>query len=117
MGDVLVYYIIDCDFSGMNMFCLKDVLFFGIFDEEDIMRGMEMIYFFVVWVLWNCNMQLDSFLLYFCDEYFVDYFGNDFLELKLESFENFVLVKIDGNCQILMYIKGKKDVVVKIEDL
>lgn len=116
-GDASAHYITDRDSSGLNTLRSKDVLFFGVFDEEDIMRGMEMTYSFVAWAPWNRNMQSDSLLLHLRDEYLADYPGNDFLELELEGSENPALVKIDGNRQILMYTKGKKDVVVKIEDL
>ncbi|NRB52615.1 MAG: hypothetical protein HRU41_33445 [Saprospiraceae bacterium] len=116
-GDASAHYITDRDSNGLNTLRSKDVLFFGVFDEEDIMRGMQMTYSFVAWAPWNRNMQSDSLLLHLRDEFLLDYPGNDFIELKLKEAENPALVKIDGNRQILMYAKGKKDVVVKIEDL
>ncbi|MEZ4986076.1 MAG: hypothetical protein R2795_13740 [Saprospiraceae bacterium] len=95
----------------------KDLLFYGIFDEQDILRGMDMTYSFVAWAPWNREKQSDSLLLHLKEQYEREYPGNDFIELDVEGMDQPALVKIDGNRQILMYPKGKKDVVVKIEDL
>lgn len=51
----MVCFIIGCDFFGNILVDLKDMFFYGIFDEDDVMRGMDMIYFFFVWVFWNCE--------------------------------------------------------------
>lgn len=116
-GDMSARYITDRDSTGKNTLRSKDVLFFGVFDEDNIMRGMDMTYSFVAWAPWNRNMQSDSLLQHLREEYLQDYPGNDFIELEYKYAENPALVKIDGNRQILMYTKGKKDVLVKIEDL
>lgn len=95
----------------------KDMLFYGIFDDKDIMQGMDMTYSYVAWAPWNPEMQSDSLLLHLRDQYLKDYPGNDFIEVNIKTLDYPALVKIDGNRQILMYPKNKKDVVVKIEDL
>jgi hypothetical protein len=95
----------------------KDMLFYGIFDDNDIMRGMEITYSYIAWALWSPDKQSDSLLVHLRDIYLREYPGNDFIQIDLKELKSPALVKIDGNRQILMYPKNKKDVVVKIEDL
>lgn len=115
-GNNTARYIADQDTLGNNSEA-KEMLFYGIFDQNDIMRGMEMTYSYVVWAPWNRDKHSDSLLLRLRDQYLQNYPGNDFIELKIKELDIPALVKIDGNRQILMYPKNKKDVVVKIEDL
>ncbi len=116
-GNTTARYITDRDSSGNNTLKSKDMLFYGIFDDNDIMRGMKMTYSYTAWAPWNRDKQSDSLLRHLKEEYLQKYPGNDFIEIKIEDAEGPALVKIDGNRQILMYPKNKKDVVVKIEDL
>ena len=95
----------------------KEMLFYGIFDENEVMRGMRMTYSFLAWAPWNEEMQSDHLLEHLREIYLAEYPGNDFIELEIKESEYPALVKIDGNRQILMYPKNDKDVVVKIEDL
>ena len=116
-GNATARFYTDRDSLGNNSPMTKDMLFYGIFDEDDVMRGMDMSYSFVAWSPWNRNKQSDSLLLHLREEYLRGYPGNDFIEIEFEGSEQPALVKIDGNRQILMYVKNDKDVVVKIEDL
>lgn len=116
-GNQTARYYTDKDSLGNMTPKSKDMLFYGIFDDEDIMRGMDMTYTFVSWAPWNRNMQPDSLLAHLRDEYERGYPGNDFIEIDFEASELPALVKIDGNRQILMFAKGQREVVVKIEDL
>ena len=116
-GNTTARYVTDRDTAGNNSPMSKEMLFYGIFDENDIMRGMEMTYSFTTWAPWNREKQSDSLLLHLRDWYLMEYPGNDFIEIDIEGVENPALVKIDGSRQILMYPKNDKDVVVKIEDL
>jgi hypothetical protein len=116
-GNRTARHITDRDAEGNNTPDSKDMLFYGIFDDNDIMRGMEMTYSYIAWAPWNQDKQSDSLLLHLRDIYLEDYPGNDFIEIDLKETESTALVKIDGNRQILMYPKNDKDVVVKIEDL
>lgn len=115
-GNRTARYIADQDTLGDNLEA-KDMLFYGIFDDNDIMRGMEMTYSYLAWSPWNRNKQSDSLLMVLRDQYLANYPGNDFIEIDIQELKMPALVKIDGNRQILMYPKGQKDVVVKIEDL
>lgn len=111
-------YITDRDSIGGEANPLsKEMLFYGIFDENEVMRGMRMIYSFLAWAPWNEEMQSDRLLEHLRKIYLAKYPGNDFIELEISESKFPALVKIDGNRQILMYPKNDKDVVVKIEDL
>jgi len=111
-------YVTDRDSIGGEADPLsKEMLFYGIFDENEVMRGMRMSYSFLAWAPWNEDMQSDRLLEHLRKIYLADYPGNDFIELEIKESEYPALVKIDGNRQILMYPKNDKDVVVKIEDL
>jgi hypothetical protein len=116
-GNQTARFVTDRDSLGNTTPQSKDLLFYGIFDKDDIMRGMDMTYSYLAWAPWNEDMQSDQLLGHLRDLYLQDYPGNDFIEIDIKESEVPALVKIDGNRQILMYIKGKKDVVVKIEDL
>lgn len=112
-----VRYVTDRDSLGNNTADSKEMLFYGLFDEEDVMHGMRMKYSYTAWAPWNRDKQPDSLLARLKPIYLQKYPGNDFIEINLKESEHPALVKIDGNRQILMYIKNKRDVMVKIEDL
>jgi len=97
----------------------KEMLFYGIFDDQDTMRGMRMTYSYLTWAPWNRDKYSDTLLNRLKKQYLEGYPGNDFIQLdvEVEGKSYPALVKIDGNRQILMYPKGKKDVLVRIEDL
>lgn len=116
-GNTSARFVTDRDSLGNKSPQSKDMLFYGIFDENDVMRGMEMTYSYLAWAPWNEDKQSDVLLTDLRDIYLQDYPGNDFIEIIIEDSESKALVKIDGNRQITMYPKNKKDVVVKIEDL
>jgi hypothetical protein len=115
-GNRTARFVADKDTLGETS-STKDVLFYGIFDENDIMRGMDMTYSYLAWAPWNRNKQADSLMQVLRHQYVRGYPGNDFIEVEVPGLEHPALVKIDGNRQILMYAKNDKDVVVKIEDL
>ena len=111
-------YVMDRDSLG-NDSDAKEMLFYGIFDDKDTMRGMRMTYSYLAWAPWNRDRYADTLMNQLKKQYLKGYPGNDFIQLDVEvqgkSYP--ALVKIDGNRQILMYPKGKKDVLVRIEDL
>jgi len=111
-------YVMDRDSLG-NDSEAKEMLFYGIFDDKDTMRGMRMTYSYLAWAPWNRDRYADTLMNQLKKQYLEGYPGNDFIQLDVEvQGKNYpALVKIDGNRQILMYPKGKKDVLVRIEDL
>lgn len=116
-GNNSARFITDRDHTGRTTPRSKDMLFYGIFDDNKIMRGMNMTYSYLSWSPWNESLQADSLLLHLRDEYALGYPGNDFIEINIKEAASTALVKIDGNRQILMYPKNDKDVAVLIEDL
>jgi len=94
-----------------------EMLFYGIFDEELIMRGLDFQFSYPKWAVWNENYH-STVLIKSVQQYFLDTFpGNEFIKISLGKEDLFSYVKIDGNRQILIYPKDTKDVVVKVEDL
>lgn len=115
-GNQYARYVVDADTLGDNSRA-KDMLFYGIFDEEDVMRGMDMKYAYRAWAPWNRDRYADTLLNHLREQYLSGYPGNDFIELEVEGLKAPAMVKIDGNRQILMYPINNKDVKVRIEDL
>lgn len=116
-GNGSVRHTTDKDSLGQRTTYSKDLLFEALFDEEDIMRGMSINYSYLAWAPWNRELQSDSLIIQLEKDLMEMYPGNDFIEIEVKTSKVPALVKIDGNRQILMYIKGDKDVIVKIEDL
>lgn len=94
-----------------------EMLFYGIFDEEDVMIGMDMRMSFLSYAPWNENSHSTRLIEVLKEKYRQDYPGNDFLQIELEEGYGDAWVKVDGSRQIVMYPISQKDVVVKIEDL
>ncbi len=92
------------------------MLFYGIFDEEKIMHGMEMKFSYVSWAPWNKDYQADKLVQNLQRKYLKEYPGNDFIEIEINEEVN-AFSKIDGNRQLLIYPLSDKDVVVKMTDL
>jgi hypothetical protein len=95
----------------------KEMLFYGIFDEKDILQGMDMVYRYTTWAPWNEERFAEVLLEDLKNKYATEYPGNNFIKIDLEASEYSAYVKVDGNRQILMYPINDKDVAVKIEDL
>lgn len=95
----------------------KTMLFYGIFDQTDTMRGMNIKYRYDSWAPWNKNRYSIVLLDQLKAFYTQNYKGNDFMEIDLDDIKYKAYAKIDGNRQILMYQKDDRDVIVKIEDL
>ncbi|HMQ05948.1 MAG TPA: hypothetical protein PKC30_01550 [Saprospiraceae bacterium] len=95
----------------------KEMLFYGIFDENDIMVGMDMIYNYLSWSPWLEHLQ-SGILVEDLKEHFTrNYPGNAFMKINIKDTHLAAYAKIDGSRQILIYPKDAKDVAVKIEDL
>lgn len=117
-GNTNARYVIDAD-TLEDSSEAKEMLFYGIFDDTDTMRGMRMTYSYQAWAPWNRSKYSDRLLQQLQERYLEGYPGNDFIKIDIDAGQqnHLALVKIDGNRQILMYPKNKKDVVVRIEDL
>lgn len=93
-----------------------EMLFYGIFDEEKVMRGVRKRFSYLAWSLWNKEFHSNKLAEKLKDYYLQTYGGNDFIEIDEGIKEISTYVKVDGNRQILIYPADTKDVVVKIED-
>lgn len=94
-----------------------EMLFYGIFDNEMIMRGMDFRFSYPKWSAWSDEYYSDK-LIPSIQNYFNDKFpGNDFITVPLKTVDQNSYVKVDGNRQILIYAADSKDVIVKLEDL
>ncbi len=93
--------------------------FMGIFDDDRIMKGMDIRFNYYSWIAWREEYNSDNLINEIKDTLQLWYPGNNFIEidLKLDSKNNFAYVKIDGNRQITMYKIDGRDVAVIIEDL
>ena len=93
--------------------------FMGIFDDDRIMKGMDIRFNYYSWIAWREEYNSDNLINEIKDTLQLWYPGNNFIEidLKLDSKNNLAYVKIDGNRQITMYKIDGRDVAVIIEDV
>lgn len=103
--------------STRDMSLRKQMLFYGMFDNKDTMRGMDMTYNYTAWAPWNAKCSSDSLALELQSIYLKGYPGNEFMEIDLGLDKYKAYAKVDGNRQILIYPKSAMEVAVKIEDL
>lgn len=94
----------------------KSMLFYGIFDAKDTMRGMTFTYSYTAWAPWIRKCQSDSLMSDLMRFYRKNYPGNDFITIDIEKGIK-AYAKVDGNRQIVVYPMDAKDVGVKFEDL
>lgn len=92
-------------------------LFYGIFDEDKKMVGLDMEFAYDGWSPWTEKLQSDKLLLVAMDTLKKWYPGNEFFLLENEKLETPTYVKIDGNRQIIIHAQGDKDVKATVEDL
>lgn len=93
------------------------MLFYGAFDERNVMIGMDMIFNYNGWSPWNKSLTSENLAPSIRDTLENWYPGNKFIELKLPQTKKKAFVKVDGNRQIVMYPENSKDLVVKFQDL
>ena len=93
--------------------------FMGIFDNNRIMKGMDIRFNYYSWIAWREEYNSDNLINEIKDTLQLWYPGNNFIEidLKLDSKNNLAYVKVDGNRQITMYKIDGRDVAVIIEDV
>lgn len=114
-GNKYAKYILTVDSTSQNPEKVE-MLFYGIFDDEKIMHGMEMKMHYLKWSPWNEEYQSDKLIEALKRHYNKEYPGNDFLEIDINE-KTKAFAKVDGNRQIIMYPLGDKDVMAKIIDL
>ena len=95
----------------------KDMLFYGIFDDEEIMTGMNMSYSYRAYAPWDKERNSVTLAQELVKEYEKYYPKNPFITIDLDEIKYDAFVKVDGNRRILIYPFNDKDVRVRIEDL
>jgi len=94
------------------------MLFYGIFDKEKIMRGMDMRFSYNAWSLWNESTHSDKLITVVKDTLQSWYPGNGFIEVTMKRSKKDIFVKVDGNRRIIIEpLINNKDVDVRIDDL
>lgn len=101
----------DKNLTAINM------LFFGDFNANNIMIGMDMEFNYKAWAPWNQQFEGDKLLPVVKDTLMKWFPGNGFIPVQVDKIDKETHVKVDGNRQIIAYVKDRKDVIVRIEDL
>ena len=78
-----------------------EMLFYGIFDEDKIMRGMDMIFKYSKWSPWNEDYHSDRLIERLNKHYMHLYEGNPFIKFDTGLADLQAFVKVDGNRRIL----------------
>ena len=104
--------------EGDSSIYAKTMLFYGVFDDEKIMRGMDMQFSYVAWSLWNESLKANKLVPVVMDSLLAWFPGNDFISVVPEKSDKEIFVKVDGNRRIIIEpLKNDKDVDVRIDDL
>ena len=92
-------------------------LFYGIFNEDDVMTGLDMRFYFLGWAPWNDNLQSDNVLPIAMDKLMEWYPGNEFVLIENKKLPNKSFVKIDGNRQLIIHVMDERYVRAQLIDL
>ena len=94
------------------------MLFYGIFNNEKIMTGMDMKFHYVGWSLWNKSLQSDKLVPVVKDSLKSWFPGNDFILVSAKKTKGEIHVKVDGNRRIIIEpLEDSREVDVRIDDL
>ncbi|WP_461444569.1 hypothetical protein [Maribacter sp.] len=94
------------------------LLFFGDFNEKDIMTGMDLQFYYNAWSIWNKKLQSDQLIPVVMDSLNKWYPGNDFIKVPLKKDSAEIFVKVDGNRRITIKpLDDDRIVKAKIDDL
>lgn len=93
------------------------MLFYGTFNEEKIMTGLDLKFYYEAWSLWNKSLHSDHLIEVVKDTLKTWFPGNDFIKVNLKN-QKEVLVKIDGNRRILIEpLNDNREIDARIDDL
>jgi hypothetical protein len=94
------------------------MLFYGIFNKDKTMTGMNLQFSYNSWSLWNKSLQPEKLIPVVQDTLKKWFPGNEFIKIKIDDNEADLWVKIDGNRQIILKpIDDNREVKVRIDDL
>lgn len=94
-----------------------DMLFYGIFDEEDKMTGFRMRFSYTGWSPWAEGYQADDLKEAIEDTLVKWYPGNDFIDVDLKIDDMFASYKIEGNLEFKLIKIDDRQIAVRIEDI
>lgn len=92
------------------------MLFYPLFDDKELINGMECEFAYAGWAPWNTHLVADSLLVKVNKIVTEWYGGNQFLDVKLADGQN-LHTKVDGNRRIVSKILDDRYVSVIIHDL
>ncbi|TFG71497.1 MAG: hypothetical protein E4H26_12340 [Flavobacteriales bacterium] len=94
------------------------MLFYGIFNEEKVMTGMNFQFYHGAWSLWNKSLQSDQLINVVKERFMEWYPGNDFISVSLKNKEGELFVKVDGIRRITIKpLDDNRLVKAQIDDL
>lgn len=94
------------------------MLFYGIFDADNKMQGMDLKFYSNGWSIGNKELQAKNLMPKIKDSLLKWYPGNNFFPVKIKKDSLVFWAKIDGNRRIIIEpITDPKDVNVIIDDL
>ena len=112
-----VRHVLDSISPVYNPSSTMEMLFFGLFDDQDLMRGMRFRFSYTAWAPWNKALQPDQLQEEVKVMMTTLYPGNDFFNLEKKINDQPIAVKIDGNRLITVYVFDNRFVQAYIEDL
>tara|TARA_B100000902_G_scaffold22918_1_gene27656 strand:+ start:10643 stop:11215 length:573 start_codon:yes stop_codon:yes gene_type:complete len=92
-------------------------LFYATFEEDDILSGLDMRFYFLGWAPWNQSLQSEYVLPIAMDKLMEWYPGNEFIPVDNIDIKQDAYVKIDGNREIIIHTMDEKNVRAKLTDL
>lgn len=104
--------------NNQNLKDAVNMLFYGIFDNGNLMTGMDFQFYHTAWSLWNKDLQSDRLVHSVKDSLSKWYPGNDFRAIILPKDTVETLIKIDGNRRIIIKpLDDPRIVKARIDDL
>ena len=94
-----------------------DMLFYGIFDDENKMTGFKMRLSYTGWAPWAEGYQAEDLKEAIEDTLMKWYPGNDFLDVDLKKDDMFASYKIEGNLEFKLIKIDDRQIAVRIEDI
>jgi len=94
-----------------------EMLFYGSFNENNIMIGMNHKFRYEGWTVWSDEYNAIKLKEELIDTLQKWYPGNPFIKVNHSKLNEKIYIKIDGNRQIKMYTENLRNVIVNIEDL
>lgn len=112
-----VRHVLDSLSPVYNPSSKMEMLFFGLFDDDEIMRGMRFRFSYTAWAPWNKELQPEQLQEEIKTMMMTLFPGNDFFNLEKQVNGSPIAVKIDGNRLITVFVFDNRFVQAYIEDL